>query len=71
MIGRRRAAVDLSGVTFMDTSGLHAIVSGAGSRDGPSAALLLIDPPPRIVQLMELVGVVRMSSIEIRSRDGG
>ena len=61
--------VDMSRVTFMDTAGLHALVRGAQSLDG-DAPVVLVDPPSRVVRLMEIVGVVRMPEIEIRSRDG-
>lgn len=62
--------VEMSGVTFMDTAGLHALVRGAQSLDG-AAPVVLVDPPSRVVRLMEIVGVVRMPEIEIRSqRDG-
>jgi anti-anti-sigma factor len=62
--------VDMSRVTFMDTAGLHALVRGAQSLDG-AAPIVLVDPPSRVVRLMEIVGVVRMPEIEIRSRRDG
>jgi anti-sigma B factor antagonist len=62
--------VDMSGVTFMDTAGLHALVRGAEALDG-AAPVVLVDPPSRVVRLMELVGVVRLPEIEIRSRRDG
>jgi anti-sigma B factor antagonist len=61
--------VDMSRVTFMDTAGLHALARGAESLDG-STPVVLIDPPSRVVRLMEIVGLVRMPEIEIRSRQG-
>jgi anti-anti-sigma factor len=70
LAGDGPADVDMSGVTFMDTAGLHALARGAESLDGDTS-LVLVDPPARIVRLMEIVGVVRMSEIEIRSREDG
>lgn len=61
--------VDMSGVTFMDTAGLHALVRGAQSLDGAAPAVL-VDPPSRVVRLMEMVGVDRVREIEIRGRQG-
>ena len=68
--GDGKVDVDMSGVTFMDTAGLHALVQGARSLDGDTP-VVLVDPPSRIVRLMELVGVIRMPEIEIRSRRDG
>jgi anti-sigma B factor antagonist len=62
--------VDLSGVTFMDTAGLHALVRGARSLGGDTP-VVLVDPPSRVVRLMEILGVARMRGIEIRSRQDG
>jgi anti-anti-sigma factor len=62
--------IDMRGVTFMDTAGLHALVQGAQSLDG-APPLVLLDPPSRVVRLMEMLGVARMPEIEIRSRDDG
>jgi anti-anti-sigma factor len=62
--------VDMSGVTFMDTAGLHALVEGARSLDG-DPRIVVVDPPSRVVRLMDLIGLVRMPEIEIRSRDDG
>jgi anti-sigma B factor antagonist len=62
--------VDMSEVTFMDTSGLHALVKGARSLEG-GKPVVLVDPPSRVVRMMEIVGVTRMREIEIRSRQGG
>lgn len=62
--------VDLSRVTFMDTSGLHALIRGADSLDGDTS-VVLVDPPSSIVRMMEIVGLTRMRQVEIRSRQDG
>jgi len=62
--------VDMSGVTFIDTAGLHALVRGAQSLD-EAARVVLVDPPSRVVRLMEIIGVLRMPEIEVRSRQVG
>ena len=68
--GDGQVDVDMSGVTFMDTSGLHAIIRGARSLDGDTP-VVLVDPPSRVIRMMEIVGLTRMSEIEIRSRQHG
>jgi anti-anti-sigma factor len=61
--------LDLSGVTFIDSSGLHAIRRAASSANcGP---VVLIDVPSRIVRIIEIVGLSRTPSVRLRSRVDG
>ena len=68
--GDGRVDVDMSGVTFIDTSGLHALIRGARSL-APDTPIVLVDPPSRVIRIMEMIGVTRMREIEIRSRQVG
>jgi anti-anti-sigma factor len=61
--------VDLSGVTFIDSSGLHAIRRAAASENcGP---VVLVDVPSKIVRIIEIVGLSRTPSVRMRSRIDG
>jgi anti-sigma B factor antagonist len=54
--GAREIWIDLSGVTFMDSSGLHALLAVRDQlHDG--RRLVLIAPPGRVRRLLELTGV--------------
>ncbi|WP_222710859.1 STAS domain-containing protein [Quadrisphaera setariae] len=46
-----RAAVDASGVTFLDAAGLHALVELAG----PGGSLLVLRPSPAVLRLLDLL----------------
>ncbi|OJF12211.1 hypothetical protein BG844_21900 [Couchioplanes caeruleus subsp. caeruleus] len=53
MPGRRRVEVDLSGVTFMDSSGVNALVQH--HREG--CELVVVDVPPNIRRVLEITGL--------------
>ena len=63
--------LDLSGLTFMDSSGIHAIVAYARSEDCPGR-VILHDPTPIVARALEMVGIDRIPGVEIRTpgRDG-
>lgn len=48
-------AVDLSGVSFMDSAGLGALVALEKAARSKKARLVLLDPSPRVVRLLESV----------------
>jgi anti-anti-sigma factor len=55
--------LDLSGVTFMDSSGVHTLLVGSSwLRNGH---LILRNPTPPIDQIFELVGIERVKSIRV------
>ena len=60
-----RLVVDMGGVTFIDSSGLHELMHAARSLNGGSS-LVLDRVPPSVVRLCEIVGMDRLASIEIR-----
>jgi anti-anti-sigma factor len=60
-----RVVVDMGGVTFIDSSGLHELMNACRSLNG-AAPLVLDHVPPGVVRLCEIVGMDRLASIEIR-----
>ena len=55
--------VDMANVTFIDSAGLHFLARLA--KDG-GAPLTLLNVPPRVVRVMEIVGMTDLPSIELR-----
>ena len=55
-------SVDMANVTFIDSAGLHFLARLA--KDG--APLTLLNVPPRVVRVMEIVGMTDLPSIELR-----
>ena len=64
-VTREPVTIDLAGVTFIDSTGLHAIVRFALSSNG-QGPVVLRNPPPMAVRLLEIVGVSSMPEIEMR-----
>jgi len=60
--GRTRITVDLQAVTFIDSSGLGALVK-AHRRAGPSAEVTVVRPRPHIHRAMEISGILRVIKI--------
>jgi anti-anti-sigma factor len=59
--------IDMRQVTFIDSSGLHALHRAATGLDG-SAPLVLLDPPARVLRVLAIVGLDRVPEIEVRGR---
>ncbi len=57
--------LDLSELTFMDSSGLAVLVSLAGSRNG-NGPIVLLDPTPSIERLLAIVELEQHPNIELR-----
>jgi anti-sigma B factor antagonist len=49
--------IDCSGLTFIDASGLGLFVAIHRACDARGAKLMIVDPSPRVVQLLELTGL--------------
>jgi anti-sigma B factor antagonist len=49
--------IDCSGVTFIDSSGLGLLVAVHRACSAQGAKLLIVDPSPRVAQLLELTGL--------------
>src|SRR5690348_15475679 len=63
-------ALDMSGVTFIDASGMRVLVSVANARNG-DGPLTIVNAPRVVSWLLELMGVNHTASIELRQRDDG
>jgi anti-sigma B factor antagonist len=57
--------VDMSEVTFIDSSGLLALLASALSSDG-NGPMVLVDPSPQVSRVMKIIGMDRIPQIEIR-----
>ena len=53
----RRIVLDLRELTFMDVSGLRAILDAARSARRDGASLAIANPMPHIVRLLELTAI--------------
>jgi anti-sigma B factor antagonist len=57
-------AIDLSGVTYIDSSGVATLVEGLRSAHENGAGLVLVTPSPAVMQVLELA---RLDSVfEVR-----
>ena len=57
--------LDLSELTFVDSCGIHAILTLARSQDG-RGPLVLLDPSVQVSRLFELLGLDEHVGIEVR-----
>ncbi len=58
--------LDLSQLTFLDSTGLHAILALARSRRGDGSVVLL-NPSPAVMRVLEIVNIERHAVIEVQS----
>jgi anti-sigma B factor antagonist len=61
--GRSRITLDMRAVTFIDSSGLGALVK-AYKRAGPSVTLTVVEPRPHVHRAMEISGILRVIKVE-------
>jgi anti-anti-sigma factor len=59
-------SVDMANVTFIDSSGLHFLARLASSMNG-AAPLVLLNVPPRVIRVMEIVGMTELPTVELRN----
>jgi anti-anti-sigma factor len=57
--------LDLSELTFVDSCGIHAILTLARSQDG-RGPLVLLDPSAHVSRLFELLGLDEHAGIEVQ-----
>ena len=62
--GRRRVVLDLSGVSFVDASGLGALVAGGAALRREGGALVLRSPSLGLVRLLKLTGLDAAFGVE-------
>lgn len=58
--GRSRITVDLQAVTFIDSSGLGALVKAHKRAAGAPAELVVVRPRPHIYRAMEISGILKV-----------
>jgi anti-anti-sigma factor len=58
--------LDLSELSFIDSTGLHALLRFAESFDG-GGPLVLANPTQHVVKVLEILGLDRQSAIRISS----
>jgi anti-sigma B factor antagonist len=63
-VGTPRVVLDLSEVTFMDASGLGVLVGAARSARRTGHTLMLRDPSPRVVRLLEMTRLLDVFEVE-------
>lgn len=59
--------IDLSGVTFMDSTGLRVIITVAHQLEG-RGKLVLTAPGPMVMRLFELTGVAHLANLQLLER---
>lgn len=64
--GRSKITLDLQAVTFIDSSGLGALVK-AHKRAAPSAQITVVQPKPHIQRAMEISGILKVIRVETQS----
>jgi anti-sigma B factor antagonist len=63
--GTSEVVLDLSELTFMDSSGLGVLLTFAGSRNG-NGPVVLLDPPSWIERLFDIVQLEQHPNIRLR-----
>ncbi|MCG8922971.1 STAS domain-containing protein [Lentzea sp. CC55] len=58
--GRHHLVVDVSGVTFCDSSGISALVRGRARAVEMTGSLRLVSPSPAVRHVLEISGLARM-----------
>lgn len=66
--GRTRPlTIDLSEVRFMDSSGLRILVADHEARSGSDAQLVLMNPSPAVLRLLEITSLSDLLNVVRRS----
>ena len=63
--GDGEVVLDFSGVSFMDSSGLRALLEGAGLRNG--RPVVIKDPSPQVRRVLEISIPDGVPGLEVRS----
>jgi anti-anti-sigma factor len=61
--------LEVSGLAFVDSTGLHALVRLARAMPQPHR-LVLLEPSPSLCRLLELTGLDGVTQIEVRRSEG-
>ena len=62
--GGRRILVDLTGVAFMDSTGLGVLVDAAKALRSSGGQMVLVADDPRVTRVIEITGLQRVFRIE-------
>jgi anti-sigma B factor antagonist len=65
-----RVTLDFSGVTFMDSSGLRALLEAAKDREGDGAVVIL-DPTPQVRRVLDISLPDGAPGLDVRGGDEG
>ena len=63
-LGGRRILVDLTGVSFMDSTAMSVLVSAAKALRSSSGQLVIVADDPRVTRVIEITGLARFLRIE-------
>jgi anti-sigma B factor antagonist len=63
-LGGRRVLVDLTGVSFMDSTTLGVLVDAANALCASGGQLVLVADDPRVTRVIEITGLAPLFSIE-------
>ncbi len=61
--GQRNVALETSGVEFMSSAGLRAVVSALKACKGGGGNLVLAAPSSRVVEVMQLAGLTALFTV--------
>ena len=67
--GQPNLALDLSGVTFLDSTGIGVIVDIANHGRERNGAFTLLNPSPPALRVIELTGIDRHLEVTLDSRE--
>jgi anti-anti-sigma factor len=65
LASEREVHLDLALLTFLDSSGLHAIIKLARSQDG-DRSVVLVNPSTAVLRLLEITGIDKHPAVAIR-----
>ena len=68
LASEREVHLDLALLTFLDSSGLHAIIKLARSQHG-DRSVVLVNPSTAVLRLLEITGIDKHPAVEIRQGD--
>ena len=63
-LGGRRILLDLTGVSFMDSTALGVLVGAAKTLESSGGQLVLVADDPRVTRVIEITGLARVFRIE-------
>jgi anti-anti-sigma factor len=65
LASEREVHLDFATLTFLDSSGLHVIVTLARSQHG-NRSVVLLNPPPAVRRILEITGIDKHPAVQIR-----